>query len=154
MAKVSELAMNQAQAMSLYQEKSEKEALLEEAKAQYESGEIPIEDIEKDFVRAERRRMMKESEAEKKLKKEKQTMGRFVEMYILIANFFSQDDFYVFGDVRTKAEPRPNAYIPDAAGYGELPIPKPYGQHSPFKPQDAGAQMRHFVKPIKKPIEI
>jgi hypothetical protein len=80
MSKVSELAMHQAQAMSLYQEKSEKEALLEEAKAQFDSGEIPTEDIEKDFVRAERKRILKENELQKKLKKDIQIMGRFVEM--------------------------------------------------------------------------
>lgn len=66
----------------------------------------------------------------------------------------SENEFYVFGQIRTTAEPRPNAYIPDASGYGELPIPKPYGQHSPFKPQDVGSGMRHYKNPALKPLEI
>jgi hypothetical protein len=52
------------------------------------------------------------------------------------------------------AEPRPNAYLPDASGYGNLPIPKPYGTHAPFKPQPQGMHMRHYKKPELKPIEL
>ncbi len=52
------------------------------------------------------------------------------------------------------AEPRPNAYLPETSGSVELPIPKPYGSNAPFKPADAGAQLRHFRKPVIKPIEI
>ena len=51
--------------------------------------------------------------------------------------------------VRTTAEPRPNAYIPDAIG-----IPKPYGNLAPFKPSETGANMRHFRRPKPKEIEI
>ena len=32
--------------------------------------------------------------------------------------------------IRTTAEQRPNAYVPD----GDLGLPKPYGKHAPFKP--------------------
>jgi hypothetical protein len=58
------------------------------------------------------------------------------------------------GQVKTTAEPRPNAYIPDTSMGGMLPIPKPYGEHSPFKPQEPGSQLRHYRKPVIKPIEI
>ena len=58
------------------------------------------------------------------------------------------------GSAKTTAEPRPNAYIPESNAVGQLPIPKPYGEHSPFKPQDSGAQLRHYRKPVIKPIEI
>ena len=51
--------------------------------------------------------------------------------------------------VRSTAEPRPNAYIPDSIG-----IPKPYGNLAPFKPTESGANMRHFRKPRQREIEI
>lgn len=53
---------------------------------------------------------------------------------------------------KSTAEPRPNAYIPDDES--ELPIPRPYGSHAPFKPQESGSTMRHIRKPVPKPIEI
>ena len=55
------------------------------------------------------------------------------------------------GSVST-AEPRPNAYIPTEEH--ELPIPRPYGRHAPFKPTEAGSTMRHIRKPMPKPIEL
>ena len=69
-------------------------------------------------------------------------------------NFYRDDEFYLHGSIRTTAEPRPNAYIPQNSGVGQLPIPKPYGEHSPFKPQEPGSQLRHYRKPVIKPIEI
>ena len=56
------------------------------------------------------------------------------------------------GGTVTTAELRPNAYLPDQQG--ELPIPRPYGAHQPFKPSEPGASMRHIRKPVPKPIEI
>lgn len=53
------------------------------------------------------------------------------------------------GMLKTAAEPRPTAYIPD-----ELGIPRPYGNAAPFKPSDLGASMRHIRPPQIKPIEI
>nr|KAJ3418146.1 hypothetical protein HK105_000281 [Polyrhizophydium stewartii] len=147
MAKVSELAMHQALAMSLYQEKCEKEALVEEAKARLATGDIPTEQIERDFVRSEKARIRRESKLRAlKERKQREESGRFVDI--------DDDDFYMHGGTRTMAEPRPNAYIPDASGFGELPIPKPYGAHAPFKPQEPGAQIRHYRKPANKPVEI
>ncbi len=52
----------------------------------------------------------------------------------------------------TTAEPRPNAYIPDDEA--DLPIPRPYGSHAPFRPNEPGSNMRHIRKPKVKPIEI
>lgn len=51
--------------------------------------------------------------------------------------------------LRTAAEPRPTAYIPD-----DLGIPKPYGSLAPFKPTENGSTMRHIKPPKIKPIEI
>jgi len=50
------------------------------------------------------------------------------------------------------ADPRPNAYMP--VGEDDLPIPKPYGSHAPFKPSLPGANLRHIRKPVPKPIDI
>jgi hypothetical protein len=50
---------------------------------------------------------------------------------------------------KTSAEPRPTAYIPD-----ELGIPKPYGASAPFKPSEAGANLRHIKAPQPRSIEI
>ncbi len=56
------------------------------------------------------------------------------------------------GGVVTTAEPRPNAYIP--SGEADLPLPKPYGSHAPFKPTQPGSNIRHIRKPEPKPIDI
>ncbi|KAI9363049.1 hypothetical protein DFJ73DRAFT_793007 [Zopfochytrium polystomum] len=147
MARVSELSMYQAMAMSLYQEKCEKEAVVEEAKARLVRGEVPTDEMEREFVKMERRRLAKEGQAmAAKEKQERERAPNYVEI--------DEDNFYSYGNIRTLAEPRPNAYIPSSGGLGELPIPKPYGAHAPFKPQDAGSQMRHFRKPGVRPIEL
>ena len=45
--------------------------------------------------------------------------------------------------LRTKAEPRPTAYIPD----DNIGLPKPFGSMAPFKPTEAGTTMRHIRPP-------
>ncbi|KAH6568449.1 hypothetical protein BASA60_008634 [Batrachochytrium salamandrivorans] len=147
MSKVSELAMNQALAASLYHEKNEKEALVQEALSRLETGDIPTEQIEQDFIKLEKLKVRKESKQRAAMERNmREKAGRLVDV--------DDDDFYIYGKVRTMAEPRPNAYIPDASGHGELPIPKPYGEHAPFKPQEPGTQIRFYRKPVDKPIEI
>jgi hypothetical protein len=52
--------------------------------------------------------------------------------------------------LRTTAEPRPNAYIPEYLG-----VPKPYsGPFAPFKPSEPGVTMRHIRAPAHVEIEI
>ena len=64
-----------------------------------------------------------------------------------------QDNSYILpGGYTSTAEPRPNAYIPYDSH--ELPIPRPYGGHAPFKPSENGSNMRHIRKPVPKPIEL
>ena len=63
-----------------------------------------------------------------------------------------EEQYKIAGGVTTTAEPRPNAYIPDHDS--QLPIPRPYGKHAPFKPAESGSTMRHIRKPVPKPIEI
>jgi hypothetical protein len=97
MAKVSELAMNQASAMSLYREKSEKECLLKESRAKLESGEVPIEEIEADFLQAEKARQQRQRRLEEMRKrKERDPNGRLMEMYVnndvgMIPSFFMEE---------------------------------------------------------------
>ncbi len=43
-----------------------------------------------------------------------------------------------------------NMYLPD----DDLQIPKPYGLWSPFKPNDAGSNMRHIKKPKQRELEL
>jgi len=65
---------------------------------------------------------------------------------------YEEEQYMISEGCKSTAEPRPNAYIPDDES--ELPIPRPYGSHAPFKPQEAGTTMRHIRKPVPKPIEI
>ena len=114
---------------------------------------MPTEQIEADFLKAEKARIQREIKL-KALhdKKEREDTGRYIDMYLF--SLSTDDDFYSYGNIRTMTEPRPNAYMPETVNYGELPIPKPYGAHAPFKPQEPGSQMRHYKKPTVKPVEI
>jgi hypothetical protein len=51
--------------------------------------------------------------------------------------------------LKTTAEPRPTAYIPE-----DMAIPQPYGAMAPFKPSEPGSTMRHIKMPNPKKIEI
>ncbi|XP_072026353.1 coiled-coil domain-containing protein 146-like [Amphiura filiformis] len=135
MAAVSELSMRQAEALKMQQDVRGQESTLEQAYLRMEQGEAPTEEAARDWermVRDERRRL---DDAE---------LRRMAEE--------DEEQYLIAGGVTTTAEPRPNAYIPD--NEVELPVPRPYGVHAPFKPQEPGANMRHIRKPIVKPIEI
>ncbi|KAL4226619.1 hypothetical protein ACF0H5_014602 [Mactra antiquata] len=135
MAMVSEVSMNQANALKLQQSLKEKESELEQCYIRMEKGEPPSEEIEHDwlkYLRDEERRAFEHEE--KRLMEEE------------------EEQYQIAGGVTTTAEPRPNAYIPDDDS--ELPIPRPYGKHAPFKPSEPGTTIRHIRKPVPKPIEI
>ncbi|KAJ3024068.1 hypothetical protein HKX48_007248 [Thoreauomyces humboldtii] len=158
MARVSELAMHQAMAVSLYQDKINKEMELEEAKARLAAGAAPTPAIERDLVRIEQKHQstatLQQAVTERRLRAQ--------------ANgcLDTEDTFYIYPTLRTTAHPRPNAYIPDtspsvsavaaarAGAITELPIPKPYGGHAPFRPREKGAQMRYFRRAVVKAVEI
>ncbi|KAL5020213.1 hypothetical protein ScPMuIL_003105 [Solemya velum] len=135
MAMVSELSMNQANAMKMQQQLKEQEAELEQCYIRMEKGEPPSEEIDRSWLRCLRE--------EDRRYREKEEM-RMVEE--------EEEQYKIAGGVTTTAEPRPNAYIPDDDS--ELPIPRPYGKHAPFKPAEQGSTMRHIRKPVPKPIEI
>ncbi|XP_046358151.2 coiled-coil domain-containing protein 146-like isoform X1 [Haliotis rufescens] len=135
MALVSELSMNQANAMKLQQDLRGRETELEQSYMRMEKGDPPSEECEREWlrmVRDEMRRMQDKDDIRAATEEEEQ--------------------YKLAGGLYTTAEPRPNAYIPDDDS--ELPIPRPYGSHAPFKPNEAGSTMRHIRKPVPKPIEI
>lgn len=135
MAMVSELSMNQANALRLQQESKEKETELEQCYMRMEKGEAPCDEMHLEWLRAVRN--------EERRVQDKRMASMAAE---------DEDQFMLPGGVTTTAEPRPNAYIPEEEV--DLPIPRPYGAHAPFKPGDPGSTMRHIRKPITKPIEI
>lgn len=135
MALVSELSMNQANALKLQQNLKEKEADLEQCYIRMEKGEAPSDEIAGEWFKILR------DEDRRSRDKEEIRMAEEEE-----------EQYKIAGGVTTTAEPRPNAYIPDDDS--ELPIPRPYGKHAPFKPAESGSTMRHIRKPVPKPIEI
>jgi hypothetical protein len=110
-----------------------REKLLEESKWKLEHGEAPTEETIKEFQREERK---KQQQLETTMRREEELQRT----QTLSGN----------GNVmKSTAEPRPTAYIPD-----DLGIPKPYGQSAPFKPSELGSSMRHIRVPNPKPIEL
>ncbi|ESO92075.1 hypothetical protein LOTGIDRAFT_121573 [Lottia gigantea] len=134
MALVSELSMNQANAMKLQQKLKENEVELEQCYIRMEKGEPPSDVIDQDWLRFLRDQERRAYEKEERMIAEEEG-----------------EQYKIAGGLYTTADPRPNAYIPDD---DDLPIPRPYGSHAPFKPVEPGSSMRHIRKPIPKPIEI
>ncbi|CAM9663192.1 unnamed protein product [Pylaiella littoralis] len=132
MATVSELSMHQATALKLQQEKMARERELQEATWKVEHGQPPTDAAVWDLYRLEQKSV--EASTKRLERAEAETSGEAPIPPSMI---------------RTTAEPRPNAYIPD-----ELGIPKPYGGHGPFKPTEGGTTMRHIRMPKPREIEI
>ena len=135
MACVSELSMHQANALKLQQEVKQRESELEQCYMRMEKGEAPSETMEREWLRSLR--------DEERRRQDTEDLRQAVE---------EEEQYTLPGGVVTTAEPRPNAYIPDDDA--DLPIPRPYGAHAPFKPAEQGSSMRHTRKPVPKPIEI
>uniref|UniRef100_A0A673BVV2 Coiled-coil domain containing 146 n=1 Tax=Sphaeramia orbicularis TaxID=375764 RepID=A0A673BVV2_9TELE len=129
MAVSAELSMMQAATLSLQQEIKEKELQMDSCQRRMEQGLPPDAEME-----AEWKRMLRDKKRRQRDKEEKERNE-----WNLLPN-----------GVYTTAEIRPNAYIPQN---DELPLPKPYGAHAPFKPFQPGAHMRHYRKPALKPLE-
>ena len=121
--------MCQATALRLQQEKSHREQILEESKWKYDHGDAPFEEAIKEFNYIEKKKILTLETAilrEEELQSQQQ-----------------------LSNIKTTAEPRPTAYIPDDIG-----IPKPYGNSAPFKPTEIGLAMRRIKPPIVKTIEM
>lgn len=157
MARISELSLNQAMAMTLHQEKTAKEVLVKDSLQKLEQDEAPSDAVAAEVAKEESRRYAEVIRAKKKLAKRlavERGTGPPVEL--------DEDNFYCYSNIRTKAEPRPSAYIPSKIGNGalapgsqmaELPLPKPYGALSPFKPQQPSSHLIGYKRPTIKPVE-
>ena len=124
MATVAELSMYQATAMKLQQQKRAALIKLEEYKWRLTRNEPLTDEVTAELQRRKQSRLRAESSYSSKEKAQAQRQTNIV---------------------RTTAEPRPNAYIPDVA-HG-LGIPKPYSGLAPFKPSEVGSTMRHYRAP-------
>ncbi|NXW93606.1 CC146 protein, partial [Alopecoenas beccarii] len=135
MALVAELSMKQALAIKLQQEVRDKEQFLMTVSSRIDQGLPPPKEIEIEWLKVLRNEKMQKDAAEARAKRaaeEEQAAGP--------------------GCVHTTAEQRPTAYVPHDEY--SLPLPRPYGARPPFKPSEPGPNMRHFRKPVEKPIEI
>ncbi|XP_069765802.1 coiled-coil domain-containing protein 146 isoform X3 [Narcine bancroftii] len=135
MAVVSELSMQQANVRQLQQNVKDKQHFLESCHLRMEQGMAPSEEFEIDWF--------KTLDKENRHKKEIQMKSKEAE---------EEERHLLPSGIHSTAEPRPNAYIPDCDS--ELPLPHPYGKMVPFKPSEPSAHMRHYRKPVIKPIEI
>jgi len=126
MARVAELSIVKAKLVESERERVRLTELVEESIMRIERGLAPNQDAEQEWNRYCRN---------ENRKKDDQT----------------EEDLYPISDGCTTAVPRPNAYIPKD---GSLPLPRPYGALAPFKPTQPGSTMRHFRKPLPKPIDI
>lgn len=128
MATLSELSMVQASSIQLQMEVEQMEETVTKARLRTEAGEAPTDAV---AMRLER-----EARINSMMKSRKETSAMAA----------SEDT-----GLRTTAEQRPNAYIPE----GDLGLPKPYGQHAPFKPTLAvqGNVSRYYRKPHIKEID-
>lgn len=113
MATISELSLFQASSIQLQQEVERLESVVEEAERRLAEGEAPFIEAEEEYLR------------------EKESSHRYTEM---LRRRRAEDAeaaaINTANVVATTAEARPNAYVPD----GELGVPKPYGNHAPFRP--------------------
>ncbi|XP_065829592.1 coiled-coil domain-containing protein 146-like [Oscarella lobularis] len=135
MAIVSELSMHQANALKLQHGVRERETTLEQCYLRMEQGQAPSDEIHFEWKKIEVVEHRKQKEMEMRRENEDEA-----------------EQYEISAGVYTTAEPRPNAYLPDAEG--ELPLPKPYGARAPFKPSEPGANIRHIRKPVQQPLEI
>eukprot|EP00106_Octopus_bimaculoides_P005868 XP_014773310.1 PREDICTED: coiled-coil domain-containing protein 146-like [Octopus bimaculoides] len=135
MSLTAELSMNQANAMMLNHELKQEEDLIGQCYARMAQGEAPSEAIEQEWL--------------KKKNEEQQQKNRLLEK-----QWLEEEEVHLrkVGSTLTTAEQRPNAYMPDIGC--DLPVPRPYGKHAPFKPQEPGSNMRYIRKPNPVLIDI
>jgi hypothetical protein len=124
--------------LQLRQAKEDKQKMVEFAHEQIKNGDAPSEEVIKDWNRLEKR--MKDMINKNEFKND--SMSNSMKQSSLCSE---RPNF-----VKTTAEARPTAYIPDDL----LGLPIPYGNHAPFKPSTASASMRHIRNPIPLALEI
>ncbi|KFP88038.1 PREDICTED: coiled-coil domain-containing protein 146 [Apaloderma vittatum] len=135
MALVAELSMQQALAIKLQQEMRDKEQFLMTISSRVDQGLPPPKEIENQWLKTLRNEKMQKEAAEARAK-----------------HAAEEEQAAAPGCIHTTGDRRPSVYIPDDEC--SLPLPRPYGALAPFKPSEPGSNMRHFRKPIVKPIEV
>ncbi|KFU92740.1 Coiled-coil domain-containing protein 146 [Chaetura pelagica] len=134
-ALVAELSMKKALAIQLQQEIRDKEQFLMTVSSRVDQGLPPPKEIENEWLKILRNEKMRKEAAKARAK-----------------HIAEERQAAHLGCVRTTAEQRPTAYIPEDGS--SLPLPQPYGALAPFKPSERSSNLRHFRKPIVKPIKI
>eukprot|EP01012_Entosiphon_sulcatum_P040232 TRINITY_DN53874_c0_g1_i1.p1 TRINITY_DN53874_c0_g1~~TRINITY_DN53874_c0_g1_i1.p1 ORF type:complete len:965 (+),score=292.98 TRINITY_DN53874_c0_g1_i1:89-2896(+) len=132
MATLSELSMVQASSMKLQNDLMESQQHVEEAKKRLEDGLAPTEDAEQTFYRHERDRRRREQELVVQQLRRQQEEEQPAQI------------------MRTTAEVRPNAYIPNP----EIMLPKPYGALQPFKSTTSANAYKFWRKPELAPVQL
>ncbi|NXL57514.1 CC146 protein, partial [Chordeiles acutipennis] len=135
MALVAELSMQQALAIKLQREMRDKEEFLMTVSSRIDRGLPPPKETENEWLKVLRNEKMQKEAAEARAKRAAE-----------------EEQAAAPGYVRTTAAQRPTAYIPDDEY--SLPLPRPYGALAPFKASEPPSHLRHFRKPVVKPIEI
>ncbi|NWX99837.1 CC146 protein, partial [Nothoprocta ornata] len=134
MALVAELSMKQALTIKLQQEVRDREQFLLTISSRMEQG-LPLpQDTEREWLKVLRNERMQKAAAEAR------------------AQRAAEEAAGEQGRARPANEQRPDAYVP--VGERGLPLPRPYGALAPFKPSEPSSNMRHFRKPLVKPIKI
>ncbi|XP_061222376.1 coiled-coil domain-containing protein 146-like [Neopsephotus bourkii] len=135
MALVAELSMQQEFALKLQQEVRDKEQFLMIVSSRIDQGLPPPEETENECLKILHNEKMQKEAAEARAKRAAEEEQAAAPRYI-----------------RTTAEPLPTAYTP--SDEHSFPLSRPYGALAPFKPTEPGANMRHFRKPVVKPIQV
>lgn len=126
MALVSELSMYQAMLLKLEEEKEHQEELLDQSRQLLKEGKPPSDDALRDL-----KRLLRERKVD------------FNDMNVSNPENYTDNFGHVYYPatyaIRTTAEPRSSAYIPESG----IEIPKPYGAMAPFK-SFSGTTMRQI----------
>lgn len=148
MATLSELSMVQASSLQLQMEVQQLEDTVRGAQERVERGDAPTEYHQYQFEKEEHDERRRDEMM--RLRRERlaatYSEGRGAAAASLENAIASQPL------IRTTAEQRPNAYVPD----DDLALPKPYGAHAPFRPHMAAQQNVHkyFRKPKERDLNL
>ena len=127
--------------------------IVQQAEERLKEGLAPTDDAEHEWIRQERDRASRQQALLNRAKSQQ-------DPYAALQGD-ALDSSASFHTVRTTAQLRPNAYVPEDLGENLKScfslrcfagIPKPYGGAAPFKPTTLGSTARHTRKPVVKEI--
>jgi chromosome segregation ATPase len=135
MAHLSELSMYHSECIGGEQEMHTLSQTAQEARQRLARGDAPTQEAAVEWSRLERRLEQDSKEQEMR------------DLGIAVDGEEAMGTRDLTSGVRTFAQLRPNAYIPE--GSDDLPVPKPYGRDAPFNPSGPSAHLRHYRPAIK-----